>query len=84
MVTRDGKPYLTITDAAKELGGVSTKTIREWIARGIIPTPPKITWGVRIILHFPPEYMEEAKAQLECYRQQKAAQSDKSQNQRER
>jgi hypothetical protein len=80
MIIVDGKFYSTITDAAKNLGGVSTKTIREWIAKGIIPTPPKIEWGVRTIFHFPPDYIEKAKVQLELYRKQKAVQGDKNQD----
>lgn len=66
--------YTTISDVTEELGGVSTKTIREWIEKKIIPEPPKISWGVREILHFSREYVEEAKVCLDRYREQKARQ----------
>ncbi len=72
MITKDGKRYPTIADAAEELG-VSSKTVREWIERGIIPGPPHVEWGIREVLHFPPNYMEKAKAQLDRYRTQKTA-----------
>ena len=53
MIVVRGKTYTTTMDAAMELG-VSTKTIRQYILRGIIPPPPEITYGVRTLRHFPP------------------------------
>ena len=83
MITIGGKPYLTLVDAAKEFG-VSSKTVCDWITKGIIPIPPQITWGIRTISHFPPEYMKEAQVRLERYRQEKAGQRDENQNQRDK
>jgi hypothetical protein len=80
MITIDGKQYSTITDAVKEFGGVSTKTLREWITKGIIPAPPKLEWGLRTVLHFPREYIEQAKAELACYRKRKSVLVDKNPN----
>jgi predicted site-specific integrase-resolvase len=67
MIIIKGKAYYTITDAAQNLG-VSAKTIREYIKRGIIPEPPEINYGLRIVKHFPSEYIKKAKMRLEEYR----------------
>jgi predicted site-specific integrase-resolvase len=64
MIAIKGVTYLTTVDAAAELG-VSTKTIRSYMRKGIIPQPPTIRYGVRVIPHFPPEYMKLAKKNLE-------------------
>lgn len=53
MIVTQGQTYFTTKDAAAELG-VSTKTIREYIQKGIIPQPPEINFGVRTVKHFPP------------------------------
>jgi len=66
MIIVKGETYFTIVDAAKKLG-VSTKTIRGYIEKGIIPAPPIIRYGVRAIKHFPPEYMNRAKELLDNY-----------------
>lgn len=76
MIRKDDRTYATIADASKEFG-VSPKTIRDWIDRGIIEEPPKLEHGVRIMAYFPPEYMEKSKAQLKRYRDRRAAQSRK-------
>ena len=67
MIVAKGQTYFTTVDAAAELG-VSTKTIREYIQKGIIPPPPEISFGVRMVRCFPPEYMKSAKEHLENYR----------------
>jgi len=71
MIRQNGKDYLTISDAAKELG-VAPKTVREYIAKGIIPQPPQIDYGIRTMLHFPPDFMRRAKSSLEKHRKDRA------------
>ncbi len=66
MIIVKGETYFTIVDAAKTLG-VSTKTIRGYIEKGIIPAPPIVRYGVRAIKHFPPEYMTQAQELLDNY-----------------
>ena len=58
-----GKTYYTTADAAKALG-VSPKTVRSYIKRGIIPQPPEIRYGLRLLNHFPLDYIEKAKRLL--------------------
>ena len=70
MIIVKGKAYYTIVDAAEQLG-VSSKTIRDYIDKGIIPEPPEIKYGVRILKHFPLEYIDLAKLHLEDYRNTK-------------
>jgi DNA-binding transcriptional MerR regulator len=67
MIILKGKTHYTIVDAAERLG-VSAKTIRDYIHRGIIPEPPEIKYGVRILKHFPIEYIDLAKVHLDNYR----------------
>ena len=67
MVYINGKAYRTIVDAAEDFG-VSPKTVREWIRKKIIPKPPTVKWGVRVIQYFPPNYMKKAKKALDEYR----------------
>jgi predicted site-specific integrase-resolvase len=62
--------YLTIVDAAKRIG-VSAKTVREYIAKGIIPEPPVVRYGIRLIKHFPQNYMENAAKTLKQYHNSK-------------
>jgi hypothetical protein len=64
-----GQRYETLADAAI-IFGVSTKTVRSWIRKGIIDEPPSVEYGVRTIAIFPPEYMARADRQLAAYRQQ--------------
>ena len=66
MVIIKGKTYYTTADAAKAFG-VSSKTVRSYISRGIIPQPPEIRYGLRILKHFPLDYVEKAKKLLEDY-----------------
>lgn len=67
MIIFNGRTYFTIIDAAGELG-VSAKTIRQYIAKEIIPEPPVIQFGVRVVKHFPKKYMDIAKKRLKQYR----------------
>ena len=71
MILKDGKTYRTIAEAAKELGGVSAKTVREWISKKIIEEPPVFEHGIRTMAHFPPEYIARAKERLREYRKSK-------------
>ena len=70
MIIVKGKTHYTIVDAAEQLG-VSAKTIRDYIHRGIISEPPEIKYGVRILKHFPIDYIDLAKVQLDNYRNTK-------------
>lgn len=70
MIVVRGKTYSTTMDAATELG-VSTKTMRQYIIKGIIPPPPEIQYGVRTLRHFPPEYMAQVRKSLDNYRHDK-------------
>jgi hypothetical protein len=70
MIILKGKIHYTISDAAKRLG-ISAKTIRDYILKGIIAKPPEITYGVRILKHFPLNYLESAKLHIENYRNSK-------------
>jgi len=67
MIIVKGKTYYTIVDAAERLG-VSAKTIRDYILKGIIPEPPEIQYGIRLLKHFPPEYIDMAKMHLKNFR----------------
>jgi DNA-binding transcriptional MerR regulator len=64
MILKDGKAYETIAEAAKQLGGVSAKTVREWIRKGIIDEPPTLEHGIRTMAYFPPKYIKRAKERL--------------------
>jgi len=70
MVLIEGKTYYTIADAAKILG-VSAKTVRSYMKRGIIPPPPEIKYGLRTLKYFPRDYMSEVKKLLDNYRLKK-------------
>lgn len=67
MIIFSGRTYSTIVDAARELN-VSAKTIRQYIAKKIIPEPPVIQFGNRKVKHFPKNYMAAVKKQLQNYR----------------
>ena len=67
MIIARGRKYQTTIDAAKALG-VSTKTIREYIKNGIIPPPPLVSYGVRMIRSFTPNYIAAAKELIKKYR----------------
>lgn len=72
MILVEGQIYYTIVNLSKNLG-VSAKTIRDYLRRGIIPKPPEIRYGMRTVKHFPVEYMQIAKASLEAYREKKSS-----------
>jgi DNA-binding transcriptional MerR regulator len=72
MVIIEGKAYYTTSDAAKALG-VSAKTIRSYIEKGIIPEPPEIQSGLRTFKCFPQDYLGQAKKILENYRRKQVA-----------
>lgn len=63
--------YPTIKDAAAEFG-VTTKTVQDWIANGIIPPPPKKSQGLRDVQIFPREYMSAALRDLERQRRSRS------------
>lgn len=69
MIITRGRKYQTTVDAAKALG-VSTKTIREYINKGIIPQPPIVNYGVRVIRSFTPSYIASAMKLINKYRGQ--------------
>ncbi len=77
MIMINGQTYFTIVDAAGKIG-VSAKTIRAYITKGIIPEPPVIQFGIRTVKHFPPEYMDLARKYLERYRTGKGGLPGKS------
>lgn len=70
MVRVHGKDYPTISDV-KEKFGVSVKTIREWMTKEIIPRPPQIAQGTKLMDYFPPEYVENAIKKVKEYRERK-------------
>jgi hypothetical protein len=71
MIIVKGKIRYTSIDAAKRLG-VSVNTIKGYINKGIIPKPPKVIQGCRIMNYFPLEYISVAKSHLENYRNTKS------------
>lgn len=73
MIAAGDKEHPTVADAAKQLG-VSTKTINGYIKKGIIPAPPQIEHGLRMVNIYPPEYIKDAKKTLDEYRQSKTKQ----------
>ncbi len=77
MIIIKGCTYYTTADAAQILG-VSAKTVRTYIEKGIIPEPPEIQYGVRTMKHFPEDYMKEAKGLLEKYRKKISEKSFKN------
>jgi len=70
LITKGGKAYPTIQDAALELG-VSPKTVRNWIRNGIIAPPPQIEYGVRIMDVYPAVYIKRAKAAVVRHRKKR-------------
>ncbi len=72
MIIINGITYMTIADAAEELG-VSAKTVRSYIVQKIIPEPPFIQYGNRTVQHFSKKYMDSAKKMLQVYRAAKTA-----------
>ncbi len=66
MIIVNGQMFTTIVDAARELS-VSAKTVRQYIAKRIIPEPPVIQYGIRKVMYFPPSYLTAAKKRLQNY-----------------
>jgi hypothetical protein len=64
MIVVGGQTYYTIVDAAAKFG-VSAKTVRSYIDKGVIPTPPTVKYGMRVIKHFPSEYIARARRMFE-------------------
>lgn len=59
VIRRDGEDYRTIADAAAHFG-VSAKTVRDWIRRGVLPPPPSFEYGLRSVSYFPDDYLATA------------------------
>jgi len=72
MVIINGQSFNTVVDAAGALG-VSAKTIGDYIRKGIIPPPPQIHYGVRVLRHYPRAYLRQAKKILAGYRKDRIA-----------
>jgi excisionase family DNA binding protein len=62
-----GKDQPTIQDAAEHLG-VSTKTVRSWIDKGVIQQPETVEWGTRNVEVFPDRYLVAAAKAVKQYR----------------
>lgn len=67
----NGTSYPTISDASDHFK-VSTKTIREWIEKGVIPQPPTVEYGTRELQIFPSDYLRKAEAARKDYKLKKA------------
>ncbi|MGV8079165.1 MAG: helix-turn-helix domain-containing protein [Syntrophales bacterium] len=72
MVIINGQTFNTVVDAAEALG-VSAKTVGDYVRKGIIPPPPEIQYGVRVLRHYPKEYLRDARKLLEGYRRDRIA-----------
>lgn len=62
-VTVNGKNHRTMKEAAP-IFGVTEKTVYSWIAKGIIPEPPRVLQGLKRIMVFPDSYIETAKQKI--------------------
>ncbi|MCG9893440.1 MAG: pentapeptide repeat-containing protein [Thermosynechococcaceae cyanobacterium MS004] len=71
-----GIQHATVSDAAKEFG-VTTKTVNQWINKGILPKPPTMDIGTNTMNVFPKEYLDNAKKALQEYRQRKRLEKQK-------
>lgn len=70
VLTKDGNLYPTIVDAASDFG-VSAKTVRQWIERGLLDPPPQLDYGLRSVAYFPESYMRKARSDLQRHREQR-------------
>ena len=70
MLRINGKNYLTIADLAESLG-VSPKTARDYINKGIVPKPSKKAYGTRKVDVFSEENIKNASTMLKKYRENK-------------
>jgi DNA-binding transcriptional MerR regulator len=66
MIIIKGKAYNTMVDIAHALG-VSAKTVRGYIEKGIISAPPEVNYGLRVIKYFPEDYLEKARRDIKNY-----------------
>ncbi len=73
----NGRLRPSIADAATHFG-VTTKTVRTWIADGIIPIPPQEAKGQGFVDIFESEYLTRAEAALRKHREKKLS-SEKGQ-----
>lgn len=69
----DGKRFWTLAEAAHKLGGVSSKTLGNWIKRKIVSEPPVVNHGIREYYQFTDRWIAKAREEIELYRKQKAA-----------
>jgi len=60
MAVINGKRYNTNSNAAR-LPGVSTKTVKSYIAEGIVTYLPTVRYGLCVLKHFPAGHMGTAK-----------------------
>lgn len=70
LITIDQTSHRTIADAAHDWH-VSTRTVRTWIDKRIIPPPPTIEHGTQVYRIFPPEYMKAATVAIKAARARK-------------
>lgn len=70
MIEINGKRYNTLIDAANFFG-ISSKTVRDWIKKKVIPKPPQIRQGLREIDYYPKEYLDQALKIIDKYRNKK-------------
>jgi predicted site-specific integrase-resolvase len=75
-ITVNGTSYPTVQDAANYLG-VSTKTVRGYISRGLIPPPPTFDYGARQVDTFPEDYLRDAQERLRRHRVERRRQKSK-------
>ncbi len=66
----DGKTYLTLDEAAHRLG-VSSRTVKNWLNRSVVPKPPRASQGLRTFFCFTDEWLAEARRAIEAYRRQR-------------
>ncbi len=76
MIKINDTHYLTISDAAARFG-VRTKTIGDWIEKGIILQPPTVDHGLRSIRIFPEDYLADAAIRLQAHRRKNKAKKEK-------
>lgn len=70
VVIVNGVSHPSIADGSRYFK-VSTKTIRQWIEKGIIPHPPTIDYGTRELQIFTDEYLRSAVVARKEYMQKK-------------
>jgi predicted site-specific integrase-resolvase len=70
LISKNGKTYNTIADAAQSLG-VSRKSLRRYIDEGIVSRPERIPHGKQHIEVFAENYLKKAGKELDDYRNNK-------------